>query len=233
MDSVELVMETEDEFVISIDDEEAAATKTVGELFELVSRKLTERGGSPADVCRSARRFYTVRRKLAAHGIPRRLIKPKATMGELFRRPRLAKQPYEVIRSEFGHRAPPIRMTTLGRVVVASLLVAMLTASVGAAWCTRPVLGELPALLAFWGTLIGGLVLTVVVADRLRHVVPEPVLELGEMIRSYEREIEVLDEGITRGEVFAKIRTIVSEQLGVDREKVMWDSRFVEDLGMG
>lgn len=40
LDSVELVLRAEELFVITIEDEEAAAVRTVGEFYHLICRKL-------------------------------------------------------------------------------------------------------------------------------------------------------------------------------------------------
>ena len=62
LDSVELVMECEDEFGITISDFEAEQTTTVGELAELVIKLLRRKGElEPIQFCESSRLFYQLR----------------------------------------------------------------------------------------------------------------------------------------------------------------------------
>ena len=79
---VEMVLEVEEAFDISIDDTEAAAVATVGDLCELVRQKFEESGRSgtaAAAVCRSARVFYSLRRYLIDKlGVPRESVRRDA-----------------------------------------------------------------------------------------------------------------------------------------------------------
>lgn len=85
LDGVELVMECEDEFGISISDADAAATCTPGQLTELVIR-LMHRDGTPphASVCPTAMLFYQLRHRLIEEGVPRSRIRPREQIHEVF-----------------------------------------------------------------------------------------------------------------------------------------------------
>lgn len=85
LDSVELVMECEDEFGITISDAEATVTTTPGQLTTLIVR-LMRRDGVHAHetVCPTAKLFYALRRQLMAEGIPKHLIHPHARLREIF-----------------------------------------------------------------------------------------------------------------------------------------------------
>ena len=72
LDAVEIVMRTEDEFSISISDDEAGAAATVGDLYRVVLAKLDVTPG-----CLTSKAFYTTRRALVGSlGVPRRSIRP-------------------------------------------------------------------------------------------------------------------------------------------------------------
>jgi hypothetical protein len=62
LDLVELTMEMEDEFAISIPDETAAALTTIGATIDFIVADLRRRDG----VCLTARAFYRVRQGLVA-----------------------------------------------------------------------------------------------------------------------------------------------------------------------
>jgi hypothetical protein len=70
LDSVEIVMELEDEFGISIPDEDAEHLVTVGGIVDYLAKRVT--GGVPAKVCRSHQVFGHMRRAMMqVYGVPR------------------------------------------------------------------------------------------------------------------------------------------------------------------
>jgi acyl carrier protein len=81
MDTIELVMELEDEFELSIPDREAEKLVTVGQTYEYILRRLSERH---VERCFSATAFYRLRRELMSEcGIARREIRPDRRIGDL------------------------------------------------------------------------------------------------------------------------------------------------------
>jgi len=81
LDTVELVMELEDEFEISIPDADAEKLETLGQTFDYILSRLRDRQEL---VCPSARAFYKVRRELMTTcGIPREAIQPDSQIGDL------------------------------------------------------------------------------------------------------------------------------------------------------
>jgi acyl carrier protein len=93
LDSVELVMEIEDEFGISVPDADAELIETAGQLHAYVCHRL--RPVAPG-VCPSARASFLLRRTLVAHGpVTRAAVRPSSRIAEL-------------IRPEFRHRWPAV-----------------------------------------------------------------------------------------------------------------------------
>src|SRR4051812_13161278 len=81
LDTVELVMELEDEFEISIPDEDAAKIQTLGDTLGYILYLLRDRQQL---VCPSARAFYKVRRELMTTcGVDRGAIHPDSRIGDL------------------------------------------------------------------------------------------------------------------------------------------------------
>src|SRR5262249_16894428 len=80
LDTVELVMEVEEAFGITIPDQEAEKIQTVGDLYHYILATL---GGPPLTTpgCLSAAAFYRLRRQLMGRfRIERRRIQPASTL---------------------------------------------------------------------------------------------------------------------------------------------------------
>jgi acyl carrier protein len=79
---VELIMDIEDEFGISVDDRDVSEFETIGQVFDLVMHSLKRQPATAP--CASARCFYNVRRALSADGDVRRTrVRPDSTFEEL------------------------------------------------------------------------------------------------------------------------------------------------------
>jgi hypothetical protein len=84
LDTVELVMEIEDEFGIRIADDEAERITTVGQTVECVARHLAARRPPGPVVCTSARAFYRLRAALGERfNVPRSAVRPGTPVGTL------------------------------------------------------------------------------------------------------------------------------------------------------
>src|ERR1019366_5759458 len=105
LDAVEIVMRTEDEFSITISDDEAAAAATVGALYRIVLGKLDVTPG-----CLTSKAFYMTRRALVdALGIPRRAIRPSTKLSPLLPDETRRKQ-WEQIHHDLGLAMPGLRI---------------------------------------------------------------------------------------------------------------------------
>ncbi|HZB87167.1 MAG TPA: hypothetical protein VE291_00765 [Terracidiphilus sp.] len=83
LDGVEIVLRIEDEFSISLADEEARGVRTVGDLYELVLSKL-----DTTSTCLSSRAFYRTRQALVESlDVPRHLIRPSTELDCLLASP--------------------------------------------------------------------------------------------------------------------------------------------------
>lgn len=88
LDSVELVMECEDEFGIIISDEDASRTTTPRQLANLIVRLLSENSKLNISlVCTSAHVFYKMRSRLMRSGVQRDSVHPDTQMGVLLDAP--------------------------------------------------------------------------------------------------------------------------------------------------
>jgi acyl carrier protein len=104
LDSVEIVLRIEDEFSISLPDDELSSVRTVGELYELVLSKLDT---TPA--CLSSKAFYRTRQALVeCLGLPRQSIRPSTPLDSLLPRTSLV-QKWQEIADRTGLALPPLR----------------------------------------------------------------------------------------------------------------------------
>ena len=84
LDTVEMIMDIEDEFGISIDDRDASRLETVGQIFDHVLMLMGRDPARKTATCASARCFYDVRRALRADRDVRPLrVRPDTTLEEL------------------------------------------------------------------------------------------------------------------------------------------------------
>jgi hypothetical protein len=124
LDTVELVMEIEDEFGISMPDADAALICSVGQLHAYVCQRLRPRS---APWCESARAFYHLRDVLTSRcDVPRAAVRPGARVAHLLGGPNRAC--WEGLAQDlglksfysFGDRSPvrfPAVYTTVGDLV--------------------------------------------------------------------------------------------------------------------
>lgn len=175
LESIELVMDCEDTFGISIPDDEASKMLTMGDLFALIRRLLGQR--LLRGKCTSASAFWRLRKGLMKLGIERRRIRPSSIVDELVpisgRR-----RSWRILSGSTELRLPPLKV-------------------------------------CFNDTrfTVRDLVYSVLIRDRERF-----------------SDTSAL---ITDEEIWRILCALVSEQMGVEPDKLHANTRFVEDLGMG
>ena len=135
MDVVELVMEVEEAFDITILDRHAEKIRTVGDLYRYILGKLDGKiSGTPS--CLSASAFYRLRRKLMAEfRVERRRVRPASMLDDLIP---TAKRRAEWRRLEdgLGWTLPDlVRPDWVGAAFVGLLIT--LAAAIIFAWCRQ------------------------------------------------------------------------------------------------
>lgn len=228
LDTVELVLEIEQAFEISIPDQEAERIRTVGELTEYVWRKV----GPPQneDACPTSRAFFQLRRALIPlTGASRRNIRPRSRTDAFFPPATRLKQ-WRALRKalpglpdlDFGDAA----LTRYQRAILAG-------GAVGAALGLGTGAFSVPT--AFLGTILGG-----VIGVMCAHALADPFLQASERfipaecatLRGMARMLAASGPNPrTRELVELRVRRIVADFLGAKLEEVRPESRFVEDLG--
>jgi acyl carrier protein len=231
MDSVEIILRIEEDFAISISDEEAATVVTAGDLHNLILRKL-----ETAPSFRPARAFFRLRAAIV-HVLdrPRRTIGVHTKLAHLLPRPtRIAAwaSMEEVSGLLFPELRHPRWLRDTIRIAAGSAGLAVL---VGLASWSHPVgLFWLPlvASSAFAGfvAMVGLYRLTSFLAWDLPM---RTVGELAQQLTGLNPDAFAMDgELLSPADVWQRLAAILVDQLGLNWEQIHPNSRFVEDLGV-
>ncbi len=236
LDTVELVMEVEEEFGITIPDRDAGSIRTVGELHEYVAARIDP---APGSRCLSAATFYHLRRSLPGPlGLACDRLRPSTPTAELIPRDG-RRSAWRSVEQQLGWRLPPLKrprwlVRTLEGVVCLLFLASLL------ACVTDRISAE--GLIAIVLIQVAALVPKAVLLARLTEPFATRIPPGCESVRDLVGSALMLNFAVIRrqagfppapAEIFEKIRAVVSEQLGVPPEQITPVTRFVEDLGAG
>lgn len=227
LDYVELILALEDEFQISISDEEASEVVTVGDLHALVRSKLA---GPDTKRCLTSASFYRVRRGLVeALGVDRRSVRPVTPldpMMPLAHRRILWRQFQEHTKLKLPHLRRSNGVTV--SLMVSGLALTVLPglrANIDKPWLM---------LLTILGLAIGWL---------LTRTTPMLVLEfpyraqtVGDLARgavatNYARLVEELG-GASAHETWDRFSRVFIQQTGLSQDDLSLEARIVDDLGI-
>ena len=217
LDTVELLVEIEDTFGITVPDEEAARVVTVGDLVATVCGLLA---GLPNDRCKTQRVFYRIRRSLWQGD--RAGLKPSTRLRSVIKDDRA----YRELEAFSGLRFPALLVPTWYRRLLNSSIIIAFLMLASAAWLGWP-----------WAVAaVGLLVLTTDLNHRFdptfRKVVPEESVRKF-MYRLTARNFAVISpEGYSEAEVYEVVKRIVVDKAGVDPLKVHPGATINNDLGM-
>jgi acyl carrier protein len=238
LDAVEIVLRTEDEFSITLGDEEVAATRTVREFYQLVLSKLDT---TPA--CASSQAFYRTRRAIVeCLGITRRSVRPTTHFESILpaeRRPSIWKQIGDAAKLTL----PRLQYTATWKsrfiwigICVATAIVALSFAAV--TWLGIGFAFSFGVGAVLW-ILILGITDTALLqkADFLRTELPcATVGDLSLMVLTLNQsEFDVAAEKrqkMTHEDVWLRVVHIIADQQGLEPDEILPDARFVEDLGV-
>lgn len=241
LDPVELVMRTEDEFGISIADDEAAAARTVGDLYQLVLSKLDL---TPS--CLSSKAFYRTRQALVISlDVPRRLIRPSSDLEQLFPEPtrkNLWQNTVGSIELKFPELQYPSRWRErFWKVGAALSAIIVVTFSV----VIQHRFGGVLSVFAIWIPAIAVWMIVFAAIDTLfqRYATTLktelPCRTAGDLSRliltaNYEHfsPVAAQNSAFSKEDVWKKLVDIICDQLQVRPEEVVPNASFVEDLGI-
>lgn len=241
LDAVELVMRTEDEFGITLTDDEAGSIRTVGDFYQIVLSKLD---ASPS--CLSSKAFYRTRQALiSCLQVPRREIRPSSDLESLLPAPTRRQQWGEIaehLKLEFPHLQYPARWRQrffrIGALISA---IVVLT-------CSTLMLRTYPGFLSGFALWIPAFAMWMILFAAIHSTFKRsatwlqtelPCQTAGELSRliltsnyQFFSPIGEQNTTISKDYVWKKLVEIICDQLQVEPSEVVPNARFVEDLGV-
>jgi acyl carrier protein len=223
LDSVELVIEVEDQFGITVSDAEAQRIVTVGDLIAIINARME---ASKQSRCPSLGRFLEVRRFMRDFlQNPSLRMRPSTTVVALvpwYRRRELWRSLSRLLDS---YRTPlqqpqPLRM--------AALLVSLTLIAIGASTAYLDIAILPLGILTAFAIII---FLHLAVAP-LRIEPPRNMATVGDISLRLIGLSQATGPFLSTDEVLERLQTIVSRVLGVDRDEVVPAANFVQDLDM-
>jgi acyl carrier protein len=238
LDSVELILRTEEDFSISILDEEAEKVRTVGDLYNLVLSKLDVTPG-----CLTSKSFYFTRRALVdSLQVPRRSIRPATRLSPLLPDETRRAQ-WQNIREHVGLATPPLRIPadlkqdlykrTL--FVSSAIAVALCVIALWRGWWAVPVFIFCAI---FWILLsISSISLVERLSARLlaTELPADTAGELARVVLSLNFEHFAPSESKTMPsdeDVWRRLVDIICDQLQIARDEIVPNASFGDDLGV-
>jgi acyl carrier protein len=232
LDIVELIVEIEDKFGVTIPDRDAERIRTVGNLYQylLGCRNVARRFPGP-EVCPSSATFYRARRALCAQlGLARRSVTPSSVLAELIPEDQRRSHWQQLRAALRPFNLPGLQRPGWLRIVLPFGWIAQVAASVGACLEGRPLLAAVILACAALYALLGYLLtrpLAVCVPDgcgTMRGLVctalhgnrDEAYAALGRM---------------SERELWNQLCHTIGTQLGIDPALLTPETDFVDDLG--
>ncbi|MFC1759116.1 hypothetical protein ACFL2H_10175 [Planctomycetota bacterium] len=229
IDTVELVMEIEDAFSITIPDDEASHMVTVGDVFEYIVAKTSVPTNS--SVCLSAVAFYSLRRAANSLGANSR-VRPRDLTSAIL--PRSNRPEYWTqLQNKSKLQLPPLRrpnwlvttctLVVIGCSIVAGFLAYQSTESQLAAFASAVVAGII------FGFVSGWITQPYSVHPASNCITLRALAEsaLGPNFKSLSERYN----GASQNDLWLALRSIIVEQLGVSPDEVKPTASFVNDLG--
>ena len=225
LDFVELILETEEAFGISLPDEAMAESVTVGQFFDAILRALPH---PEKKFCLSAVAFYRLHRPiLTVTGRKHGEVRPTTRLDTLFPRGQ-RKAAWKKIERLSGLRLPSLNVPIWAILLVLACAVLAVAAHIFFQVC--------PSYMA----IVSGIV-TFIFAYKVADAIfgtdlPNNYQTVGELTKAVlasnfaKLSGEIAD--FDCNEVWESVRILVSDQLGVGIEKITKEARFVTDLGM-
>ena len=231
LETVEIILETEERFGIEIPDKDASRIRTIGEYYELVCRLLGVKPVQGTPKCLNAKAFYRIRRAMTDKlGIDRDKIRPKAALAEILPL-KQRRDAWPMLSKETGLWMPELRRH---RDIVFAIwwfgIVFYLASTI------LVLVNVLPIWLALGG-VIASIALMIVLTRPLKvypHGKRMTFRDLASTVywENYDRYSTVTVD--TESEtLWRSLTELIAEQLGVDVTKLEPETRFVEDLNCG
>jgi acyl carrier protein len=232
LDAVELIMDIEDAFDISISDAQATRIRTVGELFDSIVEQHRD-VATARNVCLSGATFYLIRRTVCAElGLNPKTVRPTVTLESSIprnHRGEIWAALQSSLKLKLPHLVRPARLVTVATAasiaisIGAGIVFSQATGAIGAGWVSLAML-LLTAIVAReittpWQTEFH---------PRLATYGSLSKSVLAHNYRAISRQFDVWNTA----DAWCALKAIIVEQLGVQPEMVTREASFARDLGL-
>ena len=235
LDAVELIMEVEETFDLSIADDEYSRFKTVGDLHQLLVEKLAVQRELQANVggCPSLVPFLAIRRAIVTlANTNRSSIRPNTCLANVF--PQYGRrQLWKKLQRETDITLPPLTLSEgVGQLTFAVAVCGITIVDVA----TVVWFGLVSFLFAVMDSFILGLLIFVVTRP-LATTFPAKCQTVADLVR-FARPPHYPSQRLSglagdADAIWNKLVDVVVSALGVERADVTPEARFVEDLMVG
>ena len=235
LETVELVIEVEENFDISILDADAEKIITVGQLYDCVLSKLP---AQQEQRCLTAAAFYQIRGALTGQfGVERTSVRPSTLIKRIVPEPE-RRSNWQLVGQRLDWYLPAlVRPAWMSSVLMGLIKIWIAAVIVGSGWVNGFSLNAMWTALAgmFFGTillLVAANVLTVPFATQF----PDECLTVSGMVQAaLALNYAKVSAGATgrNQEVWDCLRAIIVKQLGVPADEVVASAEFVADFGAG
>jgi acyl carrier protein len=223
LDSVELIIEVEEHFGITISDAEAQGIVTVGDMLTLIDSRVAS---SRQSRCHTLVAFLQVRNFMRDFlQQPNRRMRPSNRIAAIIPWPR-RREFWFSLHELYGTWLPPLCLPQPLRLL--NVLISVAALAVGASTALiDPAILPLGILAAF-----AFIVLLQMLLSPLRIEPPTKLASLGGLSLRLVGLSAATKQIASSDDVLTDLQAIVSDALGVDRDKVVPEAQFVKDLGM-
>jgi acyl carrier protein len=223
LDGVELVLEVEEAFGITIADSEAGGIRTVGDLQQLVLSRIEK---SRSNVCFSLPAFCNIRRAVRETAEqPDLRLRPSTRFDQVLPASDFRKL-WERLQGILGTSPPPLRRPAWMRRTLLAVGLACFALGIATAWID-PVIVPLGLAVAAALTFVGNLL-----TAPWRRCPPPEMATLGDATRKLVGLVATTRSDLVADDVERMLKEIIVDQLGVDAKEVVPNARFIEDLDM-
>lgn len=230
LDGVEILMEVEETFNISIAEHQSPKIRTVGDLYALVLNQ-TRNLEHDSEACLSATTFYELRRHLREYLEDASSLRPDWIVNETFPK-RLRRLKWQSLAEQMDLRFPNLERP---RWIVSITTLVVLVITCLTFWFLLTTVGLSAAI------LLTTIVLPLAVAVAVKITIPCQQLP-GDAFQTYGGLVDQLiamnygklserKQIWNPTDIWRILQTIISEQLGVKKEQVTPEANFAHDLG--
>lgn len=228
LDSVELIVEVENEFQIEILDIEAENILTVGDFYECVIQKLAF---SPDEInqarCKSQEYFYELRKVLIEDfQQERKTISPKTSLHAIFEKKKI-RASWKILAEKIEVKMPDLeRPKWMNNLIIWTFLILGISVSI------IGIISGHYYLLGIWIMVVYALEWLFKLTEPFAiHSNIESLGELVNAIISENYRALVLSKS-SKNDIYLILQGIISEKVGVPIKDIKYNAKIVDDLGI-